>query len=84
MLMTGYEKRGSLYPPPVPQIKAFALPTQSERATQKPTLICKHKKHIMPRRLNEYNLLAHNMPDMTYPQASTVALSLTELEVAKF
>ena len=34
------KKRGNLYLLLVPHIKAFELPTQSERATQKPTPIC--------------------------------------------
>ena len=34
------KKRGNLYLLLVPHIKAFALPTIAERATQKPTPIC--------------------------------------------
>lgn len=37
-----YKKAWSQSPPPVPRVEAFALPTQSERATQKPTPICTH------------------------------------------
>ncbi|WP_277016275.1 hypothetical protein [Prevotella corporis] len=35
------KKRGSLYLLPVPLLEAFALPISVERATQKPTPICK-------------------------------------------
>ncbi|MBR5860650.1 MAG: hypothetical protein IKY71_04805 [Bacteroidaceae bacterium] len=34
------KKRGSHCESPVPQLEAFALPTSSERATQKPTQLC--------------------------------------------
>jgi|GEM_PF-6894953 len=39
-LKNNKKKRGSLLLRLVPRVEAFALPTLSERATQKPTLIC--------------------------------------------
>ena len=67
-------KRGSLYLSPVPLIKAFALPTQSERATQKPTPICIYMFWRIACAKTWH-----------IPQTSTVALCLTVYpKVAKF
>ena len=69
------KKRGSLYWLLVPRIEAFALPILSKRATQKPTPICIYT-------LGASGRIHQGHRHIT--QASTVALPLTGLKVAKF
>ena len=69
------KKRGSSYVSPIPQLEAFALPTSSERATQKPTQLCttRHNAHC------SWTFSVY----MTYPQASTVAMFFDDVRVCE-